>query len=169
MLIYSKELLYKKSGIIEAQFIQPTLTANGTMGGDSFAVSASRTAQSTTAAWRAFDNNSSTRWAGGTTQYPVDITMYNPFALRVIGISITNYWARTFTSGDVQAGDDLNNLTTVVSGWTNSNNTQGGVWTIDVNSQYYYKYWRLHFLSGGFSSAQGQSLTQIDLNAKYIA
>lgn len=150
----------------EIIWAQPTLTANGTLGGDTPAVAASRTAQSTTAAYRAFDKNSSTRWGGGTTQYPVYITIYNPIALKVANVSIMNYWARTFTKGDILAGDDPDNLITLVSNWTNSNSTQNAVWTINVNSSSYYKYWRINFTAGGFSSSQGQSISEVYLDAR---
>lgn len=156
----------------EMPWTQPTLSANGTMGGVSFAVSAS-SVYSQYDAYYAFDNNSSTMWSvysKGSTDLPATMTIYNPDTLRVIKITITNTsgYALAFTSGSVQAkADYMDAWTNVVSSWTNSNTTAGSSWDITVNSVYAYKYWRITFTGFNNSSYRPQC-QQITLDAHKV-
>ena len=89
------------SSTIAELFVQPVLSANGTIGGDSFAIDTSSKIQNENDAWKAFDDSRSTYWefqndASTTTDYsdysfytnPTTITIYNPKAILLYGIGI---------------------------------------------------------------------------------
>ena len=74
---------------------QPTLTSNGTMGGDSFAVAASSTVWSDGAqAWGAFNPDSFWHADSSSTQW---IAWYNPKPLKVTKFQLLN---RNTPNGD---------------------------------------------------------------------
>ena len=79
-----ENLLYtdNSTGVSEVEFIQPVLTANGTLGGDSFAVGG--TSSNT---WLAFDDDLNTYLNETTTQ--LDIDMYNPTPISLQSIGLT--------------------------------------------------------------------------------
>ena len=129
------------TGSQDIAFEQPTLSANGTMGGTSFAVSCNGYYASGYEAWRAFNGNTSDYW--DSTMAPSTITMYNPTPLKVSKLRITNWSAQFPNAGSVQASNDNSTWTSLVSGWTNSNYTVNATWDINVNSTNYYKYYRL--------------------------
>ena len=146
MTIY-KGLRYYK--YVYEDWTQPVLTANGTMGGESFAVSATnyRSGQEPYKAW---DNNTSTYW-GNYDLGLQDITFYNPTHLKVEKISISNVNSYTYSSGILYGSND--NLTwEEVGEFTNTVFTSGETYDLVFNSTKAYKYHRIHAVSanGGY-------------------
>ena len=124
---------------------QPILTANGTMGGDSFAVSASSEFDSNYQAYMAFDNSSSSQWASSGSSTPCYIEFYNPIPLRVTELTITNRNDNeTFITGAVYGSND-NNIWIELTTFANSNTTAFGIWSIDLSSNTnFYEYYRIN-------------------------
>lgn len=165
---------YVATSATDLSWGQPTLSgSNGTLGGNSFAVTAS--AQHTTNgysnyAWKAFDNNDSTMWTAGTNNaYPYTITIYNPTPLKVLSILMSN---RTDTatfiakSGTVEASNTDSNYTTIAN-WTNSTEGKKARWSITVNSPNFYKYYRISIATSSFNGQYTPGAMEIDLTATY--
>jgi len=161
------EAEYSSYGAVEMAFVQPALGANGTLGGSSFAVYASAE-YTDNYAYKAADNNASTEYIGGVAA-DYYYTWYNPAALKVSSISMTNRAGagNAFTGYTLYSSNDNSSWTTLVTG---TNSTTGGyaVWTISVPSEYreFYKYYKLYIssVSSGYSGC-----TQATLNATYMA
>lgn len=121
-------------------FTQPVLSANGTLGGNSFAVSASGENQSGSnpyRAYEAFDNNASTYWRCSNTTSGW-IQFYNPKPLHVSTLK-WGYFYSYPTGGSVLGSNDGTNFDTLTT-WTNSSAAD---FTITVNSTKAYKYYRI--------------------------
>lgn len=121
-------------------FERPNLTANGELGGDSFAVWASSSVNSNSPAFRAVDDKTSTHWwcNEDTPKY----VLYNPKALKVSQLEITYYADSTsYQSETITVQGSHNNLywDDLVSVEYESGKTRN----IEVNSNKYYKYHRL--------------------------
>lgn len=72
---------------------KPTLTANGTLGGDSFAVAATDQYSSTYAAWKCFTETNTDCWvsnASASTSNPIYYTIYNPEPVQINFIEMRN-------------------------------------------------------------------------------
>jgi hypothetical protein len=131
-----------------SSWTRPNLTANGTLGGDSFAVSAE--AYSTSAsyqAWRAVDNSTSTSYywyskSNGTRYY----TFYNPDALKVSQI-ICYFTASNYRSNSLYIEGSNNNSNWVSIESTYSYTTSSPyTGTLVLTNNDYYKYYRLRFV-----------------------
>lgn len=131
---YYKRIYYKKT-----PWTQPTLTANGTAGGDSFAVSASAEGTGTQfhPAYNAFDNNSSTYWRSGTTTGWIQF--YNPVPL--LAQSIRWIYFYCYPTGGTVEGSNDGGTWKAVSTWTNS---IAGDFDIQVGSDAAYRYYRVN-------------------------
>lgn len=122
-------------------FTRPNLTANGTLGGDAFAVSESGSVSpSGYPAYYAVDSSTSNYWwASANINY---FTIYNPDPLKISSIVITyissstTYVAKDIT---VQASNDGSSWTDIYS----STYVEGTTRTLSVNSSKFYKYYRL--------------------------
>lgn len=154
----------------ETRFNQPTLTADGTLGGNYFAVYADShySTSSSYVTWHAVDGNANTDWLSKTitsSKPEVNFILYNPDALRIESIEIINRHNSNcgYTAGSVLASNTNSNYTTIKSGFTNSNTTKLSPWTIQVGDSNYYKYIRLHFTAYSGTGAPGAC--QINLNA----
>jgi len=121
-------------------FNRPNLTSNGTLGGDNFAVESSGYL-SYYEPYCVFDNTSNYWWTSTTNS---TITFYNPKPLKVNNLKITyysdstSYWARNIIvqgSNDNNNWNDLGTFTYVA----------GQQRTLNVNSNKFYKYYRLTF------------------------
>lgn len=139
---------------VNTPWTQPVLSANGTMGGNSFACAAS---SSDYAPWHAFDGSktSSNRWAASTSTPPQWLTFYNPEKIKVTNLAITQRSDTTdhITSGIVQGSDDNTNWTDIKN-FTNNNATPGATWNIDLSENTTsYKYYRIYIT--GYSASQG--------------
>lgn len=155
----------------ELAFSQPTLSANGTLGGDSFAVSASDS-HTSYPTYFAFDNNTSTNWltnSYSSSQFPVNLIMYNPVAIKVTSFSITNRtgYASAPTAGNVYGSND-NSTYTLIGSFTNNVTSISGNWTIDLSTNTsFYKYYKIEFTNGTFGNNGNLGLSEVKLNAVY--
>lgn len=127
---------------------QPVLTANGTLGGSSFAVAASAERNSHYA-WYAVDGVTT----GATGWFSQEISgagvwyeFYNPIPLNVTNLSFLNYNAANYvtTSGKVQISDDGATWTDIKS-YTNSTLAANALWSIDLSDNTAFsKYYRIY-------------------------
>lgn len=129
-------------------FQQPVLAANGTLGGSSFAVAAS-SEYSGRYAFYAVANNGvaeGREWhsAQGLPQW---FEFYNPDALMVSSLEITNrtsgYTSGVPTTFTIQGCNDGSSWEDIYSG-TNTTIDNGVTWSIPVNSNGSFKYWRIY-------------------------
>ena len=142
---------YLKKTVTETAWTQPILTSNGTLGGDSFAVSAS-SHQGTGTSYYPYCAFSGTNvwtsvWLGGNGQQNLTYTMYNPIAIKIkrIGIQNDSYSDYAPTSGEVWYSDDSENYIRD-SVFTNTIITKNSLWYITVNTTTPHKYWQLRTL-----------------------
>lgn len=127
-------------------FQQPVLTSNGTLGGSSFAVAASSVFYGRDAYFAVANNGIAEghEWHSekGLPQW---FEFYNPEALMVSSLELTN---RTRTSGvptvfTIQGCNDGSSWEDVYSG-TNATTANGATWSIPVDSNRSFKYWRIY-------------------------
>lgn len=159
---------YYYLGGIETAFARPSLTANGTLGGSSFAVSAS-SSYVNNPAYYAVDSNTSTAWISDSA-IPASFIFYNPNALKVSTLTILNriigsyvYSIRDYT---VFGSNDNSNWTTLTSG-QNTNNTDSYSWQISVNSSTFYKYYKITATSTNYGTGVG-SVGDVGITATYM-
>lgn len=164
--------LYSTITPVVHNFTQPTLSANGTLGGDSFAVYASNNHENYPI-WQAFDGNSSTNWltdSALSSQFPVSVILYNPVAIKVTNIALTNRtsYATYATAGNVYGSND-NSTYTLISSFTNTSaTTAGATWNIDLSSNSeHYKYYKIEFTSATFSNSGNFGLAEVNITATY--
>lgn len=130
----------------------PTLTANGTLGGTSYAVT-SANQYSSEAAYKAFDKNNSTQYT--TNGNTGTLTFYSPLPLNVTKIKIRNGYAsgyiRPISSIGVYGSNDnttyikLRNID-----YTNTNKTVSSEWEFSLDSYTGgYKYIRFNTTGDG--------------------
>lgn len=126
------------------------LSANGTLGGDSFAVYASNNWDASLfPAWHMFDGDDSTDWFDA--QAPVDVIFYNPTPIRLDYLIFHNrngVDGYTFTAGTLYGSND--NITyEIITNFTNSDSYgNSGIEVLngaDKQSRGYYKYYKFHF------------------------
>lgn len=127
--------------LIESEFTQPTLSANGTMGGNSFAVTANNETNGNNPAYYAFDNSTSTYWRGA--NVPGYIDFYNPVPINVIALNWGFFYSYP-TSGNVQGSNDYSDWTII----TEFTNDSASDFTIDMSGNTNsYKYYRINISS----------------------
>lgn len=131
------ECEYKTYGATELTFNPVVLTANGTLGGSSYAVFPSTGAD---AAYKASDLNAATYWtATASTGYFI---MYNPLAIKATGLYLNNYRISAYT---ISGSNDNVTYTTLASGTAVDQTIQ--TLSIPSGTQNYYKYYRLDIAS----------------------
>ena len=140
-------------------WVQPTITENGTIGGDSFAVSG--TAVTTEyEAYRAFDNNSSTDWVSASANE--DLIIYTPIPIMVTKIDVTNRndsVVRYIKSGVIYGSNDNSNYVQIGT-FTNTITTQLGEWSIDLGTNNsFYKYYKFSLVGDTYCSANEIKIT----------
>lgn len=139
-----------------SDFVQPILTSNGTLGGDSFACVASGEMDSSRKAWNAFDGVNSSSESGcwhSTSGSSHWLNFYNPKQLKISKIIIHN---RPSTStGAVNSignfrilnSNDNSNWEQVYSG-QNTNNSSKAQIVVDIpDTAEPAKYWQINILS----------------------
>ena len=144
---------------------RPNLTANETIGGNSFACIAI-SAHSDCPAYKAFDSATNTYWeSSNNTAYPQWIEWYNPNALKTTQIVIS-HGVKSYSSSSIryygyvkdwklQASEDGNTWVDIVSGTVPASDLQyNRELTITISNTNFYKYWRFNTLSiqGSFIS-----------------
>ncbi len=151
----------------ENDFIQPILGENGILGGDFFAVAANGEYDSSTVCWKAFDNNSSTKWAAPSHTFPDNeayIIMYNPLPIKVMSFDIQN----SFTSGEVVtklsilASNDNKQWLDISEPITIQDTTALNWNKIKLQNDNYYKYYKINLLED--VQATTPSFTNIKIN-----
>ena len=151
---------------IYEDFVQPTLSANGVMGGDTFAVRANQLDDSHPA-YKAFDKSASTYWynsASGDAEYYI----YNPNPLCITNIEVKNRADggadNEITSGAVYGSDNGNAWTELVL-YTNTVNALGGTWQIPLpENKAYYKYYKI----AGTHASRYVAVSEFTLTAKEL-
>lgn len=128
-------------GTVLMTFTRPTLGANGTLGGSSFAVTAN--GQGYGPAWQAFDgiyNNDGSQWANsaGTGDYYI---FYNPKGLKIASLGFY-FQAQGMTAGTIYGSND-NSSYTQLSTFSGLNVSRGVLNTVTVNSTGFYKYHKI--------------------------
>ena len=128
---------------VVSTFTRPNLTADGTMGGASFAVSASSTYSTSYPAYRAVDDNASnTQWRSNSSDSAPTFTFYNPAQLKISQLEFqwanTTYKATNFTlyaSNDGLTWEQIGSYA-LASATVN---------TVAISQTSWYKYFRLNF------------------------
>jgi len=127
-------------------FTRPNLTANGTMGGDSFAISA-ECSTIMNPAYKAVDGSTSSElWLSPNSGELPKIILYNPKPLKITTLNLT-YPSTTWTANSitVQGSNDNSSWQEISTHSTSSTNQ-----TINPNSTKFFKYHRLVFGSRSF-------------------
>ena len=138
------------SGGGEIPWTQPVLTANGTIGGDSFAV-AMDSQHLSLYAWYAFDGITTYqqyKQAHTAKGQPHWIEFYNPEPIVVTKMTVYNGGSNVCPlDWQFQCSDDNSTWTTLTSG-TNTVYTAGGMWSFDVSNSGAHQYYRFYTTSG---------------------
>lgn len=154
-------------------WVQPTLSSNGTLGGSSFAVSASNEYSSSYRAYKAFDGSSSTNWLASSysnSDLPQSLIFYNETPINVQSIKITNRgtYATYATAGNVYGCND-NSSWELIGTFTNTTATTTlANWNIDLSSNAeYYKYHKIEFTQATWSTqaSNGFGVNEVDITA----
>lgn len=146
-------------------FNQPILTANGTMGGDSFACDQSAYFTESTGvkrqAWQVFDdyNNQDTRWQINSINLNnwYDIYWYNPTPIYISSLEIRNCQGMySILSYTLYGSNDNSTWQEIITG-SNDNAVTFGVWGINISSENIspYTYFKL--------SCKGRDITALQV------
>lgn len=135
------------------EFVQPTLTENGTMGGDTFACNQSdyytESSGDEQKAWRVFDGNKSVHeWQVNnvslTTWYW--LSWYNPQPIKISKVGVTNAAGQySILAWKLQGCDDNSSWVDLATG-TNENVSSVTTWYMEIpeEKQGFYKYYRIY-------------------------
>lgn len=116
-------------------FVQPTLTSEGLLGGSYFACGG----QARSSIYAAFDNNASTFAQFGTYSGANNLIFYNPNPLKISSLSFQDYSGAQWNNGKLEYSDDGYTWTL-----SNDNITNSAVnWSFNVSEQGYHRYWKL--------------------------
>lgn len=130
-------------------WVQPVLTANGTMGGDSFAV---RGANSGSNAYLAYDGNASTYLALWSNLVN-ETYFYNPKPLKITTLNFTYYPSCWISKGEIYGSND-DSLYTLLTEFSHSGNTG----TVEINNETPYKYFKIKVISANGNNGYGYLL-----------
>lgn len=142
----------------------PKLSATGTIGGSTFAVTSTGDAgpsdNNSNPIWQAFDKNESTtffdRCGSRTTEDSLTITMYNPNPVKLTSVTVTpGHWG--FKTAILQYSDNGSSWTDLVTIGNNAN-------TISHNG--FHKYWRMRKVSYGNNSGGWRNCHVIEIVLK---
>lgn len=149
----------------DVSFTRPNLSSNGTMGGSSFACSAS-TENSQYPAWKAFEGITTTTssWIPTTTNTGI-LNFYNPQALKITSLTIQFYGGtRIAKTGTIDGSNNGSSWTTIKS-WDNTN--KDTTYTINMsNNTNYYKYYRIN-VTGGWNPGYACGIIEVTMTAVY--
>ena len=159
--------------ITTTYFNQPVLSANGTLGGSSMAISVSDAYNATYAGYKAFDKDNTTFWltsAPASVTFPINLIIYNPVALNISKFTVTNRgtYASTFTAGKVYGSNNNSDYTELAS-FSNSNTAALAQWDINITgNDNYYLYYKIEFTSAqndSGSATASYGIAQVDITA----
>lgn len=152
-----KKIIRKYYKNIEVSWTQPVLSANGTLGGDAFAV-ASDSYISSNYAWHAFAGS---YWQSSTSGSVHWFTMYNPEPIKLQELRWYNNAGSNYhiTSGYLQASNDNSSWTNI--GTVVSDTTSQALRTVTVDTPDYYKYYRLYITGWTGTTAFMASIAMI--------
>lgn len=159
------EAEYKTYGGVLTAFVRPNLSANGTMGGSSFAVSAT-SENGIYQAYMAVDGSNTTPW-DGLTPLPISYVFYNPSPLRVESLSFLNAGDGGVTTAFLLYGSNDGITYTLIGSYTNSVTANSASWSKTISSTEYYKYHKITVTS--CNSASYLQITELGINGYYIA
>lgn len=146
---------------------QPILTANGTLGGDEFAVYCDK-ASSSYPIYKAFDGSSSN--FTDIAHPDSNVVIYNPKPLKVTTIKIANrsdVEVTAVTGYTIYGSNDNSSWEELVSG-TNDITSKGSVWDIDLSSNTKgFKYYKIDITSAYISTGTYQ-IAEITLIAQKL-
>ena len=157
----------------ELPWTQPVLSANGTLGGDSFAVQASAEYSSSYAAWKAFDGikTGTNVWrpnGTGSTGIPVTLIMYNPDPIKISNLTFTNYanYANNAPDAGTIYGSNDNSSYTSITSFTNDVQAKSAEWNVSMSSNTnFYKYYKIEFTQWQGASTGGRNIAEIEITA----
>lgn len=165
------ERKYWKREETEQSWTQPVLSANGTIGGNSFACAAN---SEYNPAWRAFDNETSNDWENNNGDMPCWLEWYNPNALKVTqivivtGIKPSQFFSEIYgclKNYKIQASSDNSNWADIYTGSNSSYSAKKSL-TINISNNNFYKYWRIYVTSvsnGNYASIWNVAITATQL------
>lgn len=136
----------------EQEWTQPVLSANGTMGGSSFAVSVTSTGSAPdNNTYLAFDNNDNTitQVGNGTTT----LKLYNPNKLKISQFSYS--FGAYGKNWEVYGSDDNSNWTQI----TVSQNPNANSGTVILDNNNYFNYYKIVFQNGAAMSLNVYTIT----------
>lgn len=149
---------YYKKVVIEKAWTQPVLTSNGTLGGDSFAVSgygtigSEHTTRGTSYAYGGFDGvEADATWLDFNDYYP--LTMYNPTPICITGFDFVwdTTWGSGTYNGNISASNDNSNWATLYTGAIAS----GSANTVTFTNTAKYTYYKISLTSTNASRGVG--------------
>lgn len=140
-------------------FEQPVLTADGVLGGDSFAVWADSVYKvNSFSAFKAFDADAESFWHSyrgvKDTAFPSDFIIYNPKPINITKLEIycprdDIYWLKDYK---IYASNDNSYYREIASGTTG--NSWNEKFIINLPDVGYFKYWKIRALSVGGGRTQ---------------
>ena len=143
-----------------SSWTQPVLTANGTLGGDSFAVTESGSYNDSNPAYRVFDSDTSSHCIfDKSSGY---LMFYNPNPLKVTELTITNavsdiWGTRALTAGTVY-GSNNGTAFNKIKDFTNSTTEGSAGWSIDMSANTQgYKYYKIIVTDTSYSNSGAAS------------
>ena len=155
----------------EVDFVQPILSANGTMGGDSFAVAMDSEIDASRPAWKAFDgdtvlNDAHSEQAHTSSGQPHWLKFYNPSPIKVSSITIFNgaenvlpmVWE--FQYSDTNNDEDW---TTLCSG-KNEMLEANGEWSFEVPTDEGHQYYRFYVTEGYGADSSYFGITEMQIH-----
>ena len=155
---------YYKKVTIEKDWIQPVLTSNGTLGGNSFAVGGVSNRESTSNFYKMFDKKTDdyVQFFDNTDNY---ITFYNPDRLKISSFTIS-YYSGTHMSATLYGSNDNKNWTKIVD-FNHTNNTQ----QTTISNPVGYLYHKIANIDGHGNNGSGSliiaDICEITINATY--
>ena len=159
-----------KTQLIEEHWVQPILSANGTLGGSTFAVVASSELKAGYEAFQAFRaNDDATYWhSAAQTDKKWFLTFYNPTALKVSKLDLRIHATDDIPSGGILQGSNNGTSWVDICNFTNTTAlNQCDQFSIDAsNNSTFYKYYKILFT--GSNSASYVNITEVNIWATYL-
>lgn len=164
---------YKYYKYTYANWTQPVLTANGTVGGTSYAVRVSTeyTSDGNHRGYRAFDGSKTTQWEANVRNTSQWIEFYSPVELKVSSIDFVNRSSSstTYTKWKLTVSNDGTNYITIKTFDTGSS-SNGASWSVSFDMSKGYKYFKLSVGdSGALTGSDAKpSFAEITFKAKEV-